>query len=87
MPEIIGDIAIHNFLTGMFMAGSLWGGFLPTSILPLFTQSLTQHFRNILLVKNFRNNSLHEFNRKRTVFTLEKSRLSDFQELERKGAR
>jgi hypothetical protein len=87
MPEIFGDITIYNFLTGLIMTGSLWGGFLPTSMLPLFTQSLTQHFRNILLVKSFQNNSLHEFNRKRNVFTLEKSRLSDFQELEWKGAR
>jgi hypothetical protein len=87
MPEIFGDITIYNFLTGLIMTGSLWEMLLITRMLAPFPQGLTRHPRNTILVKSFRNNSLQEFNRKRNVFTLEKSRLSDFQELEWKGAR
>lgn len=69
MPEIIGDITIYNFIKGLIMPGSLWGGFLAAGMLALFTKSLTQHSRNILLVKSFRKNSLHNFNRRQNLFS------------------
>jgi hypothetical protein len=87
MTEIIEIITINNFLTGMFMTGSLWGTLLLSRMLLPLPQGLTRNSRNSILMKSFRNNSFHEFNRKKNVIPLKKSRLSDFQRLERKGGR
>lgn len=53
MTEIIGGSALQHLLTGMIMAGSLWGLFLTPKMIPLFTRSLTRHFRNKPGVKDF----------------------------------
>lgn len=87
MTEIIEIITINNFLTGIFMTGSLWGTFLISRVLLPLPQGLTRHSRNTILMKSFRNNSFHEFNPQRNGISLEKSRLSNFQGLERKGVR
>lgn len=87
MTKIIEIITINNLLTDMFMTGSLWGTFLISRMLLPLPQGLSRYSRNAILMKSFRNNSFHEFNRKRNVIPLEKSRLSDFQELAWKGVR
>jgi hypothetical protein len=65
MTEVMESITINNFLTGMFMTGSLWGILLLSRMLLPLPQGLTRHSRNTILMKSFRNNSFHEFNRKR----------------------
>lgn len=52
MTEIIEGSAYQHVLTGMVMAGSLWGWFLTARKTPLFTRNLTRHSRNILGVKS-----------------------------------
>lgn len=53
MTAIIGESAYQLLLTGMIMAGSLWGWFLTPRMIPLFTRSLTLHSRNKPGVKDF----------------------------------
>ncbi|HNP60291.1 MAG TPA: hypothetical protein PKM72_05590 [Nitrospirales bacterium] len=53
MTEIIGGSAAYQYVwSGMIMAGSLWGLFLSSRMIPLFTRSLTRHSRNISGVKD-----------------------------------
>ncbi len=51
MTEIMGESVYQLLLTGMIMAGFLWGWFLTARTIPLITRSLTRHSRNILGVK------------------------------------
>jgi hypothetical protein len=46
MTEIMESITINNFLTGMFMTGSLWGTLLLSRMLLPLPQGLTRHSRN-----------------------------------------
>ena len=52
MTEIIGGSAYQHVLTGMIMAGSLWGWFLTARMIPLFTRNLRRHSGSILGVKS-----------------------------------
>ena len=61
MTQILEILNTNNFLTGMFMTGSLWGTFLLTKIFLPLPQGLTRHSRRALLMKGYRHKSFHEF--------------------------